>query len=114
MKIAKKYLDDEKNDEKLLLSDDIEYLKATKEKIEKKVLENKKGNVLVNAFNFFFGAKKEEEKNDELTEEEQEISEEIYQEENLINYLKGNIKANQNAGLSSIIDNIKNIFLIFQ
>ena len=107
IKIAKKYLEEEKIDEKFLLPDDMEYLLSTKTKVEKKVLENKKGNVLANAFNFFFGAQKEEKK-EELTEEEKEIFEEIYKEENIINYLNGNINTNKNKSLSSIIDNIKN------
>ena len=85
--LIKKYLDDEKPDGSLLLIDDIIALKSTKEKAENKVLENKKGGVLNNAFSFFFGAKNEE--NEELTEEEKEISNEIYKEENIIKYLSG-------------------------
>jgi len=101
--IIKKYLDDEKNIENILLSDDILALKCTKEKVIKKVLENKKGNVLANAFNFFFGGQKEE--NEELTEEEKEISDEIYTEQNIINYLNGeNIKKSNN--LTSVFDNV--------
>ena len=87
-----------------------EYLVCTQGKVEKQVLENKKSNVLANAFNFFFGAKKEE-KPEELTEEEKEISNEIYKELNIINYLNGNIKGNQNANISSILDKIKKFLL---
>jgi len=106
LKIIKKYINEENIDEKkFLLLDEINCLKATKEKVEKKVIENKKGNVLANAFNFFFGAKKEEKK--ELTEEEKEIFEEIYKDSNIINYLNGNINNNQNESLSSLIDKIK-------
>ena len=76
-----------KIDEKFLLPDDMEYLEATKTKVEKQALENKKGKVLENAFSFFFGAKKEEKK-EGLTEEEKEIFEDIYKEENIINYIK--------------------------
>jgi hypothetical protein len=94
------------DDETFLLPDEKNSLKATKEKVEKKVLENKKGNVLANAFSFFFGAKKEE-KDEELTEEEKEISDEIYKDSNIINYLNGNLSNNQNASLSSIFDKIK-------
>ena len=39
---------------------------------------------------FFFGAKKEEIK-EELTEEEKEISDSIYKDEYIINYLNGKI-----------------------
>ena len=100
-KIIKKYFDDENKIENILLTDDVIALKCTKEKVEKKVLENKKGNVLANAFNFFFGGQKEEK--EELTEEEKEISEEIFTEENIIYYLNGeNIKKSNN--LSSIFD----------
>ena len=106
MKIAKKYLEDEKIDEMFLLPNIKEYLMATRGKVEKKVLDDKKGNVLANAFNFFFGAKKEE-KPEELTEEEKGLSDEIYKELNVLNYIKGNIKSNQNANLSSIIDKVK-------
>ena len=107
IKIIKKYINDENvDDDKFLLPDDKNSLKATKEKVEKKVLDNKKGNVLANAFSFFFGAKKEEE-NNELTEEEKEISDEIYQDSNIINYLNGNLDNNKNTSLTSIIDKIK-------
>ena len=106
IKIVKKYLENEKNDEKILLPDNKNCLIATREKVEKKVLENKKGNVLANAFSFFFSAKKEEKK-EELTEEEKEKSEEIYQESNIIKYLNGNINENTNASLSSIFEKIK-------
>ena len=106
-KIIKKYLDDEKEIENILLIDDIIALKSTKEKVEKKVLENKKGNALVNAFNFFFGGQKEEK--EELTEEEKETSDEIYTEQNIINYLNGeNIKKSNN--LSSVFDKFKRFF----
>ena len=110
IKIVKKYLEDEKIDEKFLLPDMKEYLVGTQGKVEKQVLENKKSNVLANAFNFFFGAKKEE-KPEELTEEEKEISNEIYKELNIINYLNGNIKGNQNSNISSILDKIKKFLL---
>ena len=110
IKIVKKYLEDEKIDEKFLLPDMKEYLVGTQGKVEKQVLENKKSNVLANAFNFFFGAKKKE-KPEELTEEEKEISNEIYKELNIINYLNGNIKGNQNANISSILDKIKKLLL---
>ena len=44
LKIIKKYINEENIDEKkFLLPDEINCLKATKEKVEKKVIENKKG-----------------------------------------------------------------------
>ena len=104
IEIIKKYLDDEKPIEGLLLINDIIALKSTKEKAENKVLENKKGGVLKNAFSFFFGAKNEE--NEELTEEEKEISNEIYKEENIIKYLSGNSNNNKKANLNTIIDKV--------
>ena len=107
IKIAKNYLDNEKFDDKFLIPDIKNSLKATKEKVEKKVLDNKKGNVLANAFSFFFGAKKEEKK-DELTEEEKEISDNIYKDEYIINYLNGNTNDNKNINLNIIFDKIKN------
>ena len=106
IKIIKKYLETDGIDEKFLLPNEKNSLKATRGKVEKIVIENKKENVLASAFSFFFGAKKEEKK-DELTEEEKEISEEIYNDTNLINYLNGNINTRQNATLSSIINKIK-------
>ena len=62
IKIIKKYLESDEINEKFLLPNEINSLKATKEKVEKKVIENKKGNVLANAFSFFFGTKQEEKK----------------------------------------------------
>ena len=90
IKIIKKYLENKNSDERFLLPDKKKTLKATKTKIEEKVIENKKGNVLANAFSFFFSAKKEEDKK-ELTEEEKEIYEDIFKDSNIINYINGNI-----------------------
>ena len=104
IKIIKKYLDEEKPFEGLLLIDDLIALKSTKEKAENKVLENKKGGVLKNAFSFFFGAQNEEK--EELTEEEKEISNEIYKEENIIKYLSGNSNDNKKANLNTVIDKV--------
>ena len=92
-KITKKYLDNNNEIEKLILPTEINLLKSTKEKVEKKVLDGKKGNVLTNAFSFFFGGKKDdEEEKKELTEEEKNIFENIYTENYLIKYLYGKIK----------------------
>jgi len=112
VKIIKKYLENEKNDERFLLPDKKNTLKATKAKVEEKVIENKKGNVLSNAFSFFFGAKKEEDKK-ELTEEEKEIYEEIFKDSNIINYINGNINNDKKNNLGSVIDKIKNFYQIY-
>ena len=95
-KIAKKYLDDNSNTEKLILPTEISLLKATKEKVEQKVLDGKKGNVLSNAFSFFFGGNKDEDEKKELTEEERKIFEDIFTEEYLIKYLYGKNKDDNN------------------
>ena len=91
-KIAKNYLDDNSNTEKLILPTEISLLKATKEKVEQKVLDGKKGNVLSNAFSFFFGGNKDEEEKKELSEEERKIFEDIFTDEYLIKYLYSNNK----------------------
>jgi len=71
-KISKKYinsLDNKDNDDNnlinqdLILPDEIKLLQATKEKVEKQVLDGKKGSALTNAFSFFFGGKKDNEAN---------------------------------------------------
>ena len=64
-KYAKKYLaelnkdfdlnENFKNFECIVLPEEINLLKETKDLVEKQLLENKKGNQLANAFNFFFG-----------------------------------------------------------
>ncbi len=55
MKISKKYLENNSNLEKFLLPTEINLLKSTKEKVEKQLLDNKKGSGLTKAFSFFFG-----------------------------------------------------------
>ena len=90
--IAKQYIDDNNKIEKLILPTEINLLKATKEKVEKQVLDGKKGNALANAFSFFFGGKKDDDEKKELSEEEKEIYDNIYTDEYLINYLYGNNK----------------------
>ena len=111
IKIIEKYLENNENLENILLTEDNNILKATKKKVEKKILDDKNSNVLANAFNFFFGAKKEEKKN-ELTEEEKEIMEEIYKNENIIKYLNNDIeKASSNFNIIS--EKIKSFFSNF-
>ena len=92
-KISKKYIDNNNETEKLIIPTEINLLKATKEKVENKVLDGKKGNVLSNAFSFFFGGKKDdEEEKKELTEEEKNIFDNIYTDNNLIQYIYGKNK----------------------
>ena len=94
IKIIHNYLEKNKIDE-ILLSDNQNALKATKRKVEKKILDDKNSNVLANAFSFFFGGKKEEKKN-ELTEEEKEIFEDIFQDSNINKYLNNEIEDTSN------------------
>ena len=113
IEIIKKNLDnlnDEKFDENFLLPDDKNALMATKEKVENQVLENKKGNVLTNAFSFFFGGAKEEEKK-ELTEEEKETFDEIYTEQSIIDYLNGNSNDNKTTSLNSVFEGVKKFLM---
>ena len=92
-KISKKYVDDNNNTEKLILPTEINLLKATKEQVEKKVLDGKKGNALTNAFfSFFGGGNKDEEEKKELSEDERKTFENIYTDEYLIKYLYGKNK----------------------
>ena len=59
IKLIKEYLNDNKNDENIILPNIDIALKNTKETVEKKVLENKKGNFLTQSFSFFFGKKED-------------------------------------------------------
>ena len=105
IKIIQKYLNDETYIDNILLSDDDNALKATKTKVEKKIIDNKNSNVLSNAFSFFFGAKKEE-TNKELNEEEKQIFEEIYDDANIIKYLNNEID-NSNDKFNIIFERVK-------
>ena len=111
IKLIKDYLNDNKNDENIILPNIDIALKNTKETVEKKVLENKKGNFLTQSFSFFFG-KKEDDKKEELSEEEKQISSEIYNYENINKYLdkKSNLDL---AFFSSIFDRMKLFFIEF-
>ena len=111
IKIIKEYLDNNKKEKDILLPELKNIFKNTKESVEKKVLENKKGNVFTNAFSFFFG-KKEENKKEELTEEETQLSSEIYQDENITKYLNKELNLSV-TNLSSILDKIKLFFSKF-
>ena len=110
IKIIEKYLENNRIDN-IILSDDTNTLKATKNRVEKKVLDNKNSNVLANAFNFFFGAKKEE-KNNELTEEEKQLLEEIYKDSNIYKYLNNEIEKTS-INFNIIIEKIKSFFSNF-
>ena len=113
-KISKNLIDNDNNqmNQKILLVSEYNLLKNTKEKVEKKVLDGKKGNVLTNAFSFFFGGSKTEEKK-ELTEEEKSNLENIYSQNEIYKYLSGkneNAKLNNNPikeKLTKFISNLK-------
>ena len=94
----------------IILPEEINLLKGTKEKVENQLLENKKGNQLANAFNFFFGGGGDDNKK-ELTEEEKQSLNEIYSDEGLIKYImkKKDIKEN-NEKEEKTLDKIKNFF----
>ena len=108
MKIMENYLKNKENEDKILFAEDINILKATKKEVEKKILNDKNSNVLANAFSFFFGAKKEDKK-DELTEEEKQIMEDIYKEENIFKYLNNEI-GNTSNSFNIIFEKIKSFF----
>ena len=119
-KYAKKYIkelnkdfdvnDNFKECECIILPEEINLLKETKEKVENQVLDNKKGNQLANAFNFLFGGGGNDNKN-ELTEEEKQCIDEIYSDEGIIKFLtnKKGIKEN-NSNEEKTLDKIKNFF----
>ena len=111
IKIIKDYLNDNKNDENIILPNIDIILKNTKETVEKKVLENKKGNFFSKSFSFFFG-EKEEKKDEELSEEEKQISSEIYKYENIDKYLKKESNLDL-ANFSAILEKIKSFFVNF-
>ena len=80
-------------------------LKATREKIEKQLLENKKGGGIAKAFSFFFGGGGGEETK-ELTEEEKVELNEIFCNEYIIKYLLG-LNEGQKSGSNPFNDKIK-------
>ena len=108
IKIVENYLKNKEAEDKILLSEDNNILKATKNEVEKKVLNDKNSNVLASAFSFFFGAKKEEKKN-ELTEEEKKIMDDIYNDENIFKYLNHEIE-NASSSFNIIYEKIKSFF----
>ena len=111
-KIVKKYFknikdnnNDDLNDMNLLYINKLNLLKGTKEIVNEKVLEEKKGSVLSNAFSFFFGGG--DEKKNELSEEEEERLNKIYTDEYIYNYLDDNDKINTDG---IIFNKIKNFY----
>ena len=112
MKKYFKYLKDndnnssESNDINLLYINDINILKGTKETVNQKCLDDKKGSSLTKAFSFFFGGGSND--NNELTEEETECLNNIYTDEYIINYLDNYDKINTDDSI--FINKIKNIF----
>ena len=88
IKISKKYLKNNSITENIILPTEINLLKSTKEKVEEKLLENKKGGGITKAFSFFFGGGGDDEKK-ELTEEEKNELNNIYKDDYIIKYLLG-------------------------
>ena len=88
IKITKKYIKNNSDIENILIPTEINLLKSTKEKVEEKLLENKKGGGLTKAFSFFFGGGGDDEKK-ELTEEEKEELFNIYKDDYITKYLLG-------------------------
>ena len=117
-KISKIFIDNENqkdNEEKIILPTELNLIKNTKDKVEKKVLDGKKGNVLASAFSFFFGGSKTEEKK-ELTAEEKSRFENIYTVNELHKYLNGktdNGKADNNPIKEKLIAFISNLKITF-
>ena len=116
-KIVKKYFknikdnnNDDLNEMNLLYANKLNLLKGTKEKVNEKVLEEKKGNVLSNAFSFFFGGG--EEKKNELSEEEEETLNQIYTDEYINNYLNDYDKINTDGIIFTKIKNFYNDLIV--
>ena len=109
IKIIENYIENNNLVDDIYLSEDSNALKATKKKVEKKILDDKNSNVLANAFSFFFGGNKDEKKN-ELTDEEKKSLEEIYQIENINKFLNNEIETTNNFDI--IFDKIKSFLSI--
>ena len=88
IKIVKKYLENNSDTSKIIIPTEINLLKATKDKVEQKLLDNKKGGGLTKAFSFFFGGGDDDDKK-ELSEEEKEELDKIYTDDYIIKYLLG-------------------------
>ena len=106
-KLVKKYLNDNKDINNLLLPNEIILLKSTKEKVEKQLLENKKGSGITKAFSFFFGGGGDDDKK-ELTEEEKKELNDIYTNDFIIKYLL-DINTRSKSGSNPFSDKINKI-----
>ena len=104
IKISKKYLEDNSNKDNILLPTEINLLKSTKEKVEKQLLDNKKGSGLTKAFSFFFGGGDDDEKK-ELSEEEKDELNDIYTDNYIIKYLLG-LNGNQSSNNNPLSEKI--------
>ena len=105
IKIVKKYLENNSDTSKIILPTEINLLKATKDKVEQKLLDNKKGGGISKAFSFFFGGGDDDEKK-ELTEEEKEELDNIYTDDYIIKYLLGLLE-NKKDKNNPLIEKIK-------
>ena len=95
------------DDISVLYMNKLNLLKCSKDKVKQKVLDDKKGNTLANAFSFFFGGGKTEKK-DELTNEESDELNKIYTDEYINNFLKEYESINIEDNI--IIGKIKKIY----
>ena len=116
-KVTKKYFkylkdnnntSNESNDINLLYLNEINILKGSKETVNQKVLDDKKGNTLTKAFSFFFGGGGGNDNKNELTEEEEDSLNELYSDKNIINYLNNYDKINTDGNI--FVNKIKNIY----
>ena len=111
-KIIMNYLEKNIIDDNIILCNEYNIIKNSKKIIEKKVLENKKKSI-GNPFAFFFGGGAKKNDNNELTEEEKKTLDNIFIEENLINYMNGKNKKNDNDNfiIQKFFDFIKKIII---
>ena len=105
-KISKKYLEDNSAISNLLLPTEICLLKSTKDKVEKQLLDNKKGGGLTKAFSFFFGGGDDDD-NKELTEDERNELDSIYTDEYIMKYLSGLVDNKRNSS-NPLSEKLKN------
>ena len=119
-KVTKKYFkylkdndnkSNELNDILLLYPNNINLLKGTKDIVNQKVLDDKKGNSLTKAFSFFFGGGGGDDNKNELTEEETKILNNIYTDNYIITYLENYDKISKND--NAFPNKIKNIISNF-
>ena len=87
------------NKENIILIDNINLLKSTKQTIEKKIIDSKDS--ITNKFFSFFSSKSEEPQS--LTNEEKALIEEDFKEENIIKYIKGELFVEENKDNSNYI-----------